>query len=246
MKMHRIFLTVTAALALFTFQSCQKSDTNALQEAQYCLNKASAGTAKACVAGIASNVSAYSKSLKCAAIFISEGFGSASSLATALDSINSAAPGGCAGGCSSTINTMSTFKFSSGGITTPAERAVNNATAADAFAECSASGVKSYVTISSLFKIGTLTSMIAYGLNGPATPTAAELETAIASMDNATVGDLVITTSAAVCADTTNASAATKAYCAELATALASPTATPAGIGACMKAKLANPAAVCT
>ena len=242
--MHRLFLTVTAALTFMTFQSCQKSDTNALQEAQYCLNKASAGQARGCVAGIASNTSAYSKSLKCAAIFISEGFGSASSLATALDSINSAPPGGCAGGCSSTINTMSTFRFTSSGTSTLAQRNANNATAADAFAECSASGVKSYVTISSLFKIGTLASMIAYGIT--ATPTAGDLQTAISSMDNATMGDLVITTSAAVCGNTTDASAATKAYCAELATAMASPTATPAGIGACMKSKLANPGLPCS
>lgn len=244
MKTNRFFLTVTAALAVFTFQSCQKSDTNALQEAQYCLNRASASEARACVAGIASNTTAYSSSLKCASIFISEGFGSAASLATALDSINSPAPGGCTGGCSSTINTMSTFRFTSSGTTTGPQRDANNATAADAFAECSASGVKSYVTISSLFKIGTLASMIAYGTT--ATPTVADIENAIATMDDATMGNLVITTSAAVCTNTTDASDATKAYCAELATALASPTATAAGIGACMKAKLANPAAVCT
>lgn len=245
MKTHRIFLAVTAALTVFTFQSCQKSDTNALQEAQYCLNKSSAGDARGCVAGIASNTSPYSKSLKCAAIFISEGFGSAASLATALDSINT--PGTCPGGCSSTVNAMSTFNFKSAGITTAPQRAANNVTAAEAFTECSGSGVKSYVTISSLFKIGTMTSMIAYGLNGPgAAPTPAELEAAIAAMDDAVVGDLVITTSAAVCADTTNATDSTKAYCAELATALASPAGTPASIGACMKAKLANPAAVCT
>lgn len=243
MKMPRIFFTVTAALTIFTFQSCQKSDTNALQEAQYCLNKASAGEAKACVAGISSNTTAYSSSLKCAAIFISEGFGAASALATALDSINS--PGTCPGGCSSTVNALTTFKFASAGTATPTQRAANNTTASEAFVECSASGVKSYVTISSLFKIGTLTAMIAFPTIVGVTPTAAELEAAIATLDNATIGDLVIITSAAVCADTTNASNATKAYCAELATALASPTATPAGIGACMKAKLANPAAIC-
>lgn len=246
MKMHRIFLTVTAALTVFTFQSCQKSDTNALQEAQYCLNKASAGEARGCVSGIASNTSAYSSSLKCAAIFISEGFGSAASLATALDSINSPPPGGCAGGCSSTVNAMSALKFTTADVTTVAGRAANNSTAADAFAQCSASGVKSYVTISSIFKIGTLAGMLAYATTGGAAPTTAQLEAEIANMPDATMGELVITTSAAVCADTTNATDSTKAYCAELAAALASPTATPAGIGACMKAKLANPAAVCT
>ncbi len=244
--MHRLFLTVTAALAVFTFQSCQKSDTNALQEAQYCLNRASAGEARGCVSGIASNTSAYSSSLKCAAIFISEGFGSASSLATALDSIASPPPGGCVGGCSSTVNAMSALKFSSSDVSTVAGRAANNTTASDAFAICSASGVKSYVTISSLFKIGTLAGMLAYATTGGANPTTAQLEAEIANMSDATMGELVITTSAAVCGDTTNATASTKAYCAELATALASPAGTPASIGACMKAKLANPSVTCT
>lgn len=245
MKQQRLFFTLAAILTFLTFQSCAKSDTNALQEAQYCLNKATAAGARACVAGIASNTTAYSNSLKCAAIFISEGFGSATSLATALDSINS--PGTCPGGCSSTVNAMSSFKFVSGGTLTAPERAVNNATAAEAFTACTASNVKSYVTISSLFKIGTLASMIVYSTNGgSAPPTAADLEIAIGSMDNATMGDLVITTSAAVCSDTTNATDATKTYCAELANALASPTATPAGIGACMKGKLADPTFVCT
>ncbi|MEK6628146.1 MAG: hypothetical protein AABY53_05930, partial [Bdellovibrionota bacterium] len=81
---------------------------------------------------------------------------------------------------------------------------------------------------------------------GLSNPTATELETAIGTLDAATLGDLVIATSAAVCTNTTDASEETKKYCAEMAAALAAPTSTPAGVGACLKAKLADPAAVCT
>lgn len=226
-------------LALTTFSSCQKSDTNALQEAQLCLNKATPANAKACVASIASNTTSFANSLRCSSIFISEGYGAANAFVSALDSINTT--GTCGGGCSSTVNALTTFKFSSAGVT-PQGIITNNATAAEAFTVCSASNVKAYTTISSLFKLGTLAAMAA----GLTNPTPNDIKAVLATLPAATLGDLVITTSATVCADTTGASAATKAYCAELAKALASPTATPAGIGACLKAKLDNPAAVCT
>lgn len=240
MNVQKLFFALSLLIAFTGFQSCQKSNTNALQEAQYCLNKASASEAKACVAGIASDVSSYASSLKCASIFISEGYGSASSLATALESMNTA--GTCAGGCSPSVNALTTFKFNSAGVATPADRATNNANATEAFTVCNNSKVKSYTTISSLFKIGTLAAMAV----GVANPTADEIKGVLNSLDNATVGDLVISTTATVCADTTNASTATIAYCKELTAAMASPTATPAGIGACMKLKLETPTATCT
>lgn len=236
MKNHKLIFALTAAfLTLAVFQSCQKSDTNNLQEAQFCLNKATAASARGCVTSIASNTTSYADSLRCSAIFISENFSTPAQFTDALNTINN--PGSCAGGCSSTINALTTFNFSSG-----VDNAANTATANEAFGVCTKSGVKFYAQISSMFKLGTL-AKIASGLSNP---TATDIETAIGTLDAATLGDLVVTTSAAVCANTTDASAETKTYCAELAAAMASPTATPAGIGACMKAKLANPAAVCT
>lgn len=236
--MHRLFFTVTAALSVFTFQSCQKSDTNALQEAQYCLNRASAGEARSCVAGIASNTSAYSNSLKCASIFISEGYGTAASLASSVDTLKN--PSGCSGGCSATVDAAAAFNFHKSGVTT--SDATDMATAAEAFSICNASGVKFYAQISSLFQIGTLTANVA----GTQTPTPLQVEAALAAVDPATLGNLVLTTHASVCSDLTNASDATKAYCAELsATLTASNSTDPAVIGACLKLKLATPGAAC-
>jgi len=242
MKNHKIIFALTSVLTLISFQACQKSDISNLQEAQLCLNTATSTTAKACVSSIASNTTAYADSLRCSAIFISEGFGAPSSFLSAIESINTA--GNCAGGCSSTVNALNVFRFKSADVATSVGRTTNSATAAEAFSVCSASKVKFYAQISSLFKIGTLAAMIAYV--GNSNPSQTDIETAIASLDALVLGDLVITTSAAVCADTLNASAATKAYCKELATALASPAGTATSIGNCLKAKLADPAAICT
>lgn len=229
MKNHKSIFALTAVfLTLAVFQSCQKSDTSNLQEAQFCLNKASAANARNCVTSIASNVTPYADSLRCSAIFISENFSTPAQFISAIDTLNGT---GCGGTCSSTLNALTTFNFSGG-----ASNAANTATANEAFTVCTKSGVKFYAQISSMFKLGTL-AKIASGLSNP---TASDIETAIGTLDAATLGDLVVATSAAVCTDTTNASEETKKYCAELALAKTGG-ATAASIGACLKAKLADP-----
>jgi hypothetical protein len=244
MNNYKILLALTVALATSSLLSCQKTQTDELQNAQLCLNKAAPSAAKACVTNIASNTTAYASSLRCAAIFISEGYNTPSSFLNAIDSINQA--GNCGGGCSSTVNALNSFRFISSGVTTAPQRTANNETAAEAFVQCSASGVKFYTQLGSLFKIGTLTGMLAYATTGGTTPTQDQIKTELANLPAATVGDIVIGTYSTVCSDLTGASDATKAYCADLKKAIEAPTATPTGIGACLKAKLANPAAVCT
>lgn len=224
MKTNRKILALAAALTLITFQSCQKSDTNNLQQAQMCLNKAAASEAKACVTGISSNTSSYASSLKCAAIFISEGFGAASSFTTAIDSLNSAS--GCGGGCSSTVSAISSLKFHSSGGAIP--NSTDVATAAEAFTVCNASNVKFYSQISSLFNMGTLTASFAV-----ANPTETDIKNALGSISPATLGNLVLSTSASVCTDIANASDSTKKYCADLASAINGST-DPAIVGACL------------
>lgn len=226
MKNYKLLLALTATLALF---SCAKTETDALQNAQLCLNNAALANAEACVSGIASNTTAFASSLRCSAIFISQGYNTPASFLNAIDAINS--PETCSvGTCSSTVNALVSFNFTT------------NLAANQAFNECSASGVKFYTQLSSLFKIGTEAKIIA----GVTNPTAQQIADAIATIPDATMGQIVTTTYSSVCTDLTSASDATKKYCAELKAAIEAPTATTAGIGACLKAKLANPAAVCT
>jgi hypothetical protein len=228
MNYHKIALALAAALSVSFFSSCQKTQTDELQNAQLCLNTATPAEAQACVTSIASDNTAYASSLRCSAIFISQGYNTPASFLNAIDAINS--PETCTGTCSSTVNALTTFHFST------------NLLATQAFTECSASGVKFYTQLSSLFKIGTAAFVIA----GVGTPTADQIQTAIATIPDADVGQVVITTYNSVCTDVSSASDATKKYCAELKLAIEAPTATTAGIGACLKAKLINPAAVCT
>lgn len=228
MKNYSLLLALTATLASTFLFSCAKTETDALQNAQLCLNNAAPANAEACVSGISSNNTAFASSLRCSAIFISQGYNTPSSFLNAIEAINS--PETCTGTCSSTVNALVSFNFTT------------NQVATQAFSECSASGVKFYTQLSSLFKIGTEAKVIA----GVSNPTADQIQAAIAGISDATMGQIVTTTYSSVCADLTNASDATKSYCAELKTAIEAPTATTEGIGACLKAKLANPAAICT
>ena len=85
----------TAALLIlsFTMMSCQKNDTDLLQEAQSCLNTSPSNEARQCVSKISSLNTPAAYKLRCAAIYIYEGFGSASSLINGLNDMNNP-PGG--------------------------------------------------------------------------------------------------------------------------------------------------------
>ncbi|AGH94610.1 hypothetical protein [Pseudobdellovibrio exovorus] len=233
--------------SLLVLASCQKSNLNDLQEAQSCLNRASAAEARGCVSKISGDNSPQANSLKCAAIFISEGYGDAASFVNAIESINNNS-GSCTGGCSSTINALNALNFKSADPTDPTGRATNNATATEAFNVCSLSGVKFYTQISSLFKIGTEVSMLVYKNGGPggATPSEDEIKAQIGNMDSVQLGTVVTTTYNTACQDIEKASDATKKYCAELKSAVENPNATPQGIGDCLKEKLKDPDYICT
>lgn len=232
------------AAALLILSSCQKSEVNDLQEAQSCLNTAPAASARSCVDKIANDTSPAANSLKCSAIFISEGYGTAASFVDAIESINGTS--GCTSGCSSTVNALNALSFKSGDVAGDANaRTKNNQTAAEAFDVCSKANVKFYTQISSLFKIGTEVSMLAYAAGiGGTQPTEDEIKAQISQMDAEPLGQLVTTTYNSACQDTTNASDATKKYCDELQTAIAGYT-TNTQIGNCLKIKLEDPNGVC-
>lgn len=221
MRNHKL-LSLAALMLTFTFQSCQKGELTELHTAQLCLNTASAGAARACVTSIASNTTEYANSLRCSAIFISEGFSTPAQFINALNAINGS---GCGGGCSPTLNALGTLNFGS-----------NSTVANEAFTTCSKSGVKFYTQISSMFKMGTL-AVIAAGVSNP---TASQIETNLGTMPSSELGELATTAHASVCSDLTNASNETKQYCNDLSVALLAGSSSTA-IGDCLKARLADP-----
>jgi hypothetical protein len=227
-----------AGLVIISFSalSCKKNDQDALQEAQYCLNKAAPSEAKACVSGVAGLGNQNSFKLMCAAVFISEGFGSPSSFATAISQISNPTPSeGCSGSdCSGSLNAMNVLNFGT-----------NTVSADEAVSYCSRSGVVSYAQMSSMFSIGTQMKIALNTLYGPGvTPTAGQLEAAVDAIPPATLGDIVVSTFGASCSDLTNASDETKKYCADLSVAMSATGGNSAAIGACFQARMKDPALV--
>lgn len=221
------FKITSLALLMLSFFSCsQNSDINDLQEAQLCLNSASNAEAMNCVSKISSNTSENAYKLRCAAIFISEGFGTAASFAPAIDALkNGQNNGSCSGAqCSGAVVAMSTFNFGT-----------NTTKAAELFNQCSLSGVSSYSQISSIFKVGTDLVTLA----GGATSVAA-IEAQINNLPAESLGSLVQTVYSSGCSDPTQEN---QSYCTEIQSAIGSGLSNEQ-IGNCMKAKFDNPAYV--
>lgn len=235
--------SLLAALTLGLFSCAKSSDKNDLKEAQLCLNTATSSEALTCIDKIASNNSAQAYKLRCAAVFISEGFNTPTAFIEALDKINNNS-GSCTGGCSSTVGAISALSFKNTDNNSATDRAHSAAVADQAFSYCSLSDTGIYMQISSIFKIGTLAANIAYQTNGGTTPTEDQIKTAISSLPDAEMGQLATSTYNATCQNLEKASDSTKKYCTELGTAVNSG-GSDTSIGACLKGKLANPNYVC-
>jgi hypothetical protein len=137
---------------------------------------------------------------------------------------------------------MYALTFDSGDLSDPLVRQANNDAAANAFAQCSLADAKIYTQIASIFRLGTLTSMLAYGVSAGGPIDEDDLKNAVASgnLDEATVGAIVAVTYENTCQNTENASDSTIQFCTELGAAFNSGT-TEQEIGACLLAKLENP-----
>ena len=244
MKKQKLFLlSGLASLAAVALMSCTKSSTADLQDAQLCLNKATAAEAMNCVSKIEGDSSPLAYSLRCSAIFISEGFGDASSFIDALDTLSNG--NGCGGGCSPTVAALTTFRFANGDLLDPAVRTANNEKAAQAFSQCSQADAKIYTQIASLFQLGTMTSMLSAASNaGSMTESQLQTELQNGTLDPAIVGTIVSVTYSTTCTNLDGASQSTIDYCTEIGAAIQNGF-TTTDIGSCIQKKLANPAAAC-
>lgn len=241
-RKYNILNTLISLTLVSTLFSCQKSSQENLKEAQLCLNNSAASEARACLDKISSDTSAQAYKLRCAAVFISEGFNSPTSFTSALDQLNGS--GSCSGGCSSTVDTMNVFNFHSGNNTDATNRQRNLDVSEEAFNYCSAAETNIYMQISSIFRIGTLLSMTAYAATGGTTPTIDQMKSSISSLPASDVGAIVVTTYQTTCSDLTTASDATKKYCTELGVAV-NAGGSQTQIGDCLKNKLSNPSYTC-
>lgn len=247
MRLQKYLILLIVSLTSLFLISCQNaaSSKDALKDVQLCLNTSTPATARSCLAAITSDVSAAAYKLRCAAIFIAEGYNTPAAFTGAFDQINTA--GNCTTGCSSTVNVINSLNFHSGTNlnTDTAARQRNLDVASEAFLNCSQSGAAIYTQISSIFKIGTLASMAYYAFPGnSAIPTQDQIKTYIASVDPGTLGTIATATYASTCQNTATATSATVKLCSELGTAVSSSGSITA-IGNCLISKLQNPAATC-
>ena len=247
MLKHTASKIVSLLFLILIITSCQKNDTDLLQEAQSCLNDSPSSEARNCVSKLSSQNSAAAYKLRCAAIYIQEGFGAASSLIKGLNDINNPpGSGGCTGNCSPTFAVISNFNFHSGNNADSQNRSRNIASANEAVAICSLSESKAYVQVSSLFKIGTLAKMSAYGLIAPgAEPTPAQIQTALSGLPPAEIGQLASTSYKLACATNANPSDSAKKYCDELSKSISTNGTNYSAIGSCLLAKINDATYVC-
>lgn len=254
----KLILLLTLIVSLMQ-PGCGEKDRDKLGDAQNCLDKSAPSTAKACMDKISGNESAAAYTLRCASVFIAQGFDKPDRYISAFDQLNQNPT--CPGGCSSTLGLMQVLSFSANGsgLGNATQRNANLADSAEAFNYCQKSGSQSYYLLSSIVRSATILNMsaAALGLGGGGTPTQAELEAAAAAIaagnvavtDIATpavVGAIVTSTYETSCANAQNQSADQLKLCTELSTAIsASPSQSADDIGACILKKWQNPAATC-
>lgn len=223
-----LFSIATLTLISLSFFSCKKGDSDDMLEAQYCLNKAANSEARACVSKIESKGTPSAYKLMCASVFISKGFGSVSSFASAIDQITHPSGGGCTGNdCAGSLNAMNVMNF--GTDATAASQAVDF---------CTKSQVVAYSQMSSMFSIGT---QMKIALGNTSNPSATDLENAVQAIPDSTLGSIVNQTYSSSCSDLTNASNETKQYCAQLQVAVSNTDGSNAAVGAFLKNCLQNP-----
>ena len=205
-------------LVSFVIMSCQKNETDLLSEAQSCLNDSPSSEARNCVSKISSIETPAAYKLRCAAIYIHEGFGSAASLINGLNDMNNpSGGGGCSGSCSPTFAVISNFNFHSGSNNDLTYESRNIATANEAVATCALTESKAYIQVSSLFKIGTLAKMSASSLLPPGLePSPAQIQSALIGLDPVEIGELATSTYSLACANNSNPADSAKKYCDEL------------------------------
>lgn len=240
-------------LCSFLMVGCQKSENDALQSAQLCLNTATPSSARSCVDKVSDLNSPNAQKLKCSAIYLAEGFGTASQIVNLLDSLDTNSGSSCnSGNCSPTLTVMAELSFKNGNNTLDANRKKNLALAEEAIATCSNTGFKSYVQISSIFKIGTMAAMQAYAIRdlfppiNPNDPISVdEIKDAVAQLPPEELGQIAFSAYHMVCVGNNSPSSATQDYCDELQKSLNNYGNNYSSIGQCLIQLLQDSQAVC-
>lgn len=151
-----VLILIIVPLFFFFISSCGPKDIDKVGDAQACLNSATSATASSCMSKVDGLETTAAYNIRCAAMFIQEGFTSPTKFTNALNSLN---------GTTGTSSFMGLITFSSQGTI-----ASDDANAATAFDYCYKSGGKGATLISAFGYMAT--SLYKAMSCTPTTPTA--------------------------------------------------------------------------
>lgn len=212
----RCFFKIFVLVGSIGFLSAcaNKKEADKVADAQACLNASNQGTALDCLSKVEGLDSAAANTIRCAAIFIRQGFSNPSFVAQAANQIKSGS------GKSATLAIMTAFEFKA-----LASVSDNYTMSQDALRYCSQSGSKGLgflATSSSLATTSKYLSSVIVGACGSAGDTAAQL-TCLKNQNNSTadaaVGTVVAAAYQANCQGTQ--AGANKEFCSQFASATA-------------------------
>jgi hypothetical protein len=211
-----LFRGFLLSLGMFALLACaNKKDSDKVAEAQVCLNSSTQSNALDCLTKVEGLDSAAANTIRCAAIFIRQGFSSPSFVAQAANQIKSGS------GKSATLAVMTAFEFKSLASVTD-----NYNMSQEALRYCSQSGSKGLgflATSASLATTSKYLASVVVGACGAAGDTAAQL-TCLKNQNNSTadaaVGAVVSAAYQANCQG--SQSGANKEFCNQFAAATAS------------------------
>lgn len=194
------YIIALSTCAALMSVSCAKSDADKVGEAQLCLDKATKGTAAACLEKIEGIDSPGAHTMRCSAGFIDEGFTEPTRLKNALKALSEKS-----GGDTNTLEFLAYIAFSSKGAGA-GNAAANKAFAAATYDSCVKSKAKGLTLLGSMAMTATTLASVAGGITeGSGTDIKQAITDLIAANDDASksaIGSAVISTYETSCSGT--------------------------------------------
>lgn len=240
MKKNHLIISVFSILALL---ACAKeTDADKIADAQSCLDAATVSDVDGCLEKVTGLESEGSYLIRCAGAFIKEGFSTPSKLSTALSNLSSS--GGSGGAASTSVISAVAF-------TSKSTSSLNSTYAQETYDNCAKSKSNGLILLSGLSLTATVLWDLAVtvgglGITSGTPPTAAELQTLMASLSSNSSAKSVVGAAAVSMYETNcqSSNSAPGSFCAQFqssVTAVPGGTSNPSGVGQQLMTCYGNP-----
>lgn len=146
-------ITILSLLSI-SLVHCAATESDKIRDAQDCLNKATTATARTCYNKVSGVSSRGASLIRCAALFVEQGFSSPSQLQSIITSMQGS-------GSNPTATSMVALSFKAHGVSASDSTDVTNAS--DAAVQCAASGSNGLMMLASMSSMATSISQLAGG-----------------------------------------------------------------------------------